>query len=151
MPKKISKKIPDIVFAPEMTPKEMLAHGVFGGWYFEGKIEDYPADWFVGAKLSHTGFDVSLNCFGVASGQSREAWQSKGWITPEDPRGWFQWYCRYFMGRRLPQVDDMQIRRWKAFGARHLPQIRKNCAPGQFSCRRRQRQAVLQWAYDPFF
>ena len=129
----------------------MLEKGVFGGWYFEGDHSEYPADWFENAKLSPNGFDVSLNCFGIESGLSRAEWQAKGWITPEDPLGWFQWYCRYTLGRRLPEVDAFQIARWKAFGPRHLGGIRKNCEPYNFSCRRRQRQALLQWAYDPFF
>ena len=138
-------------FSPQLTPKDMLEKGVFGGWYFEGDHTEYPADWFEKAKLSANGFDVSLNCFGIASGLSRAEWQANGWITPEDPLGWFQWYCRYTMGRRLPEVDAFQIARWKAFGPRHLGGIRKNCEPYDFSCRRRQRQALLQWAYDPFF
>ena len=138
-------------FSPQLTPKDMLEKGVFGGWYFEGDHSEYPADWFENAKLSPNGFDVSLNCFGIESGLSRAEWQAKGWITPEDPLGWFQWYCRYTLGRRLPEVDAFQIARWKAFGPRHLGGIRKNCEPYNFSCRRRQRQALLQWAYDPFF
>jgi len=137
-------------FAPELMPKEMLEKGVFGGWYFEGVHDELPGEWLDGAKLSRSGFDVSLNCFGVASGQTREHWQAKGWITPEDPLGWFQWYCRYTLGRRQPDVDTFQIGRWKAFGPRHLGGIKNNCAPFDFSCRSRQRQALLQWAYDPF-
>lgn len=137
-------------FQPQLTPREMLELGVFGGWYFEGDIAEYPADWFANAKLSDDGFDVTLNCFGVASGQSRAEWQAKGWITPEDPLGWFQWYCRYTLGRRLPDVDRFQIGRWRAFGPRHIGAIRANCAPGDLACRPRQRQALLQWAYDPF-
>lgn len=125
--------------------------GVFGGWYFEGDIAEYPADWFAKAKLSQSGFNASLNYFGVAAGQSREVWQRKGWITPEDPLGWFQWYCRYAMGRRLPEVDHFQIRRWKAFGPRHIGAIRANCEEMNLDCRRRQRQALLQWAYNPIF
>lgn len=140
----------DSDFRPELTPAEMLGHGVFGGWYFEGDIAEYPHPWFENAKLSPSGFDVRLNCFGVASGQSREIWRNKGWITPEDPLGWFQWYCRYTVGRRIPGVDRFQIDRWKAFGRRHIPQVRKNCDPGDIACRPRQRQALLQWAYNPF-
>lgn len=138
-------------FKPQLTPKQMLELGVFGGWYFEGKHDEFPAAWFRKAKLSKRGFDVSLNCFGVASGQSRAEWQAKGWITPEDPLGWFQWYCRYTLGRRLAAVDRFQIGRWKAFGPRHIGGIRANCDPGDLACRPRQRQALLQWAYDPFF
>lgn len=138
-----------IDFKPQLTPKKMLRLGVFGGWYFEGDHGEYPADWFEDARLSKDGFDASLNCFGVKAGQDRETWQAKGWIFPEDPLGWFQWYCRYTLGRRLPDVDRVQIKRWKAFGDRHIPQVRKNCDPGDIFCRRRQRQALLQWAYDP--
>jgi hypothetical protein len=137
-------------FEPELTPKEMLEHGVFGGWYFEGAHGEFPKSWLKKAKLSDDGFDISLNCFGIESGQSRAIWQEKGWITVDDPLGWFQWYCRYAMGRRLPGVDDYQIKRWRAFGPRHAAQIRKNCEPGDIFCRRRQRQGLLQWAYDPF-
>lgn len=136
-------------FAPQLTPKDMLEMGVFGGWYFEGDVSELPEDWTRDAKLSADGFRVELNYFGVASGQSREVWQRKGWITPGDPLGWFQWYCRYTLGRRLPAIDDFQIGRWQSFGARHAAQIRANCDPGDVFCRPRQRQGLLQWAYDP--
>lgn len=142
---------PDDDFRPELTPGEMLAHGVFGGWYFEGRHDEYPPLWFNDAKLSSGGYDVTLNCFGVDASQPREVWQRKGWITPEDPLGWFQWYCRYTLGRRLADVDAFQIRRWKAFGPRHKAQIRTHCEAGDLDCRRRQRQALLHWAYNPFF
>jgi hypothetical protein len=138
-------------FSPQLTPQRMLEMGVFGGWYFEGDISEYPSGWFTGAQLSDNGFDVALNYFGVAAGQSREEWQRKGWITPHDPLGWFQWYCRYAMGRRIADVDRFQIRRWRAFGPRHMGAIRANCEDMQLDCRRRQRQALLQWAYDPIF
>jgi hypothetical protein len=105
---------------------------------------------FEKAKLGDDNFDVSLNCFAIESGQSRAIWQEKGWITVDDPLGWFQWYCRYVMGRRLVGVDNLQIKRWRSFGPRHAAQIRKNCQPGDIFCRRRQRQGLLQWAYDPF-
>lgn len=138
-------------FRPQLTPKQMLELGVFGGWYFEGDHAELPSAWFQNAKVSATGFDVDLNCFGVAAGLTRQEWQSRGWITPDDPLGWFQWYCRYFQGRRIPDVDAFQIGRWRAFGPRHIGAIRANCPDGDLGCRRRQRQALLQWAYDPFF
>lgn len=137
-------------FTPHLTPQQMLELGVFGGSYFDTDPGDLPAEWFAKAKLSDHGFDAELNAFGVAAGQPRDVWLAKGWITPDDPLGWFQWYCRYTLGRRLDGVDAFQIKRWRAFGARHLPQLRKNCQPGDVFCRPRQRQAVLQWAYDPF-
>ena len=136
-------------FSPELSPKEMLELGVFGGWYFGNDIDEYPKSWFKKAKMSENGFDVELNYFKVKSGQSRLEWKSKGWIFPEDPLGWFQWYCRYTMGRRLPNVDVTQIKRWKNF-RRHVTAIKKNCEKGNLDCRKRQRQAILQWAYNPY-
>ena len=126
----------------------MLELGIFGGWYFEKKFDEYPKSWFKKARISNDGFDATLNCFGISAGLTRAEWKRKGWIYLEDPLGWFQWYCRYFLGRRLPGVDDFQIRRWKTFGPRHLGGIKANCKPGDLSCRPRQRQALLQWAYD---
>ena len=137
------------LFKPQLTPKKMLELGVFGGAYFDGNIKEFPKDWFKKAKLSKT-FDISMNRFKIAAGQSRKEWMDKGWIFKEDPLGWFQWYCRFKVGRRIPHIDKIQIKRWKAFGSRHIPAIKKNCDEGDIQCRRRQRQAVLQWAYDPF-
>jgi len=137
------------LFKPQLTPKKMLELGVFGGSYFGLRIEEYPKSWFKNVKLSKN-FNVTLNCFNVKSGLSRKHWLEKGWIFKEDPLGWFQWYCRFSMGRRLPRIDEIQIKRWKNF-KRHVIAIQKNCEEGEFSCRKRQRQAILQWAYDPFF
>ena len=136
------------VFKPQLTPKKMLAMGVFGGSYLEGKIKEYPKLWFVKAKLSKT-FDVKQNYFKIKAGLSREHWIDKGWIFKEDPLGWFQWYCRFTKGRRIPHIDGVQIKRWKNF-IRHVTAIKNNCEPGNIHCRKRQRQAILQWAYDPF-
>ena len=104
---------------------------------------------FKKAKVSKK-FDVNNNRFRVAAGLSRKEWISKGWIFNEDPLGWFQWYCRFTNGRRIPHIDEIQIKRWKAFGGRHIAAIKKNCEESDLSCRRKQRQAILQWAYDPF-
>lgn len=135
-------------FKPELTPKQMLELGVFGGKYMTDCRDEFPADWFTDAKLSHDRHDASLNYFGVNASQPLSAWLLKGWVDRKhDPRGWFQWYCRYYMGRRLPGEDERQIRRWKAM-TRHLAQIRAHCRPGDASCRPRQRQALLHWAYD---
>jgi len=137
-------------FKPELTPKQMLAYGVFGGSYLGDTIKEYPNTWFAKAKLSRV-FDADLNYFQVRSGLSLKKWKAKGWIMEEDPRGWFQWYCRYSIGRRIPEIDKVQISRWKKFGPRHIGGIKKNCPKKNFKCRRKQRQALLQWAYDPFF
>ena len=137
------------LFKPQLTPKKMLELGVFGGAYFGKDTKEFPKDWFKKAKLSKT-FNVSMNRFKIVAGLSRKEWMDKGWIFKEDPLGWFQWYCRFKMGRRITHIDRIQIKRWKAFGDRHIPAIKKNCDEGDMQCRRRQRQAVLQGAYDPF-
>lgn len=133
-------------FLPELTPKEMLEIGVFGGKYMTDCRDEFPADWFANAKLSLARREPSLNFFGVNASKSLAYWREKGWIHPEDPRGWFQWYCRYYMGRRCSD-DERQIKRWRAM-KRHVAQIRKHCFPGDLDCRKRQRQALLHWAYD---
>ena len=133
-------------FAPELTPPEMLHMGVFGGCYLTDCRDEFPAEWFDGAPLSPGKPDAACNWFGVLAGQPLAEWRRKGWIHADDPRGWFQWYCRYWMGRRH-EDDTRQIGRWRAF-ARHAAQLRSACNPYDFACRPRQRQALLQWAYD---
>lgn len=135
-------------FTPAFSPREMLELGVFEGKYINDCQDEFPASWYKKAKLSDTP-DPSLNQFGIKSRQPLSVWREKGWIYGPDPRGWFQWYCRYYMGRRLPDVDAQQIKRWRAF-ARHAGQIKANCEPGDIFCRPRQRQGLLQWAHDPF-
>ncbi len=137
----------DSEFRPDLTPKEMLAMGVFGGKYLTDCRGEFPKEWFMQAKLSSDRKDITLNYFGVDASQPLSVWREKGWIFSDDPRGWFQWYCRYFMGRRLPEEDRRQIRRWKMM-RRHIAQVRQNCRAGDLLCRRRQRQALLHWAYD---
>ena len=146
--KKIKSKDFYQLFKPQLTPKKMLQLGIFGGCYFKGKIKEYPKSWFKNAKLSKK-FDINQNRFAIMAGLSRKEWLDKGWIFKEDPLGWFQWYCRFENGRRIPRIDEIQIKRWKAF-KRHVAAIKKNCEPGNIHCRRRQRQAILQWAYNPF-
>jgi hypothetical protein len=137
----------DSEFRPELTPKEMLALGVFGGKYMTDCRNEFSASWFARAKLSPSGSDPALNYFGVDASQTLPVWRDKGWIHPDDPRGWFQWYCRYYMGRRMTTEDARQIKRWKAI-RRHIAQIRRHCETGNPMCRPRQRQALLHWAYD---
>lgn len=134
-------------FKPDLTPKEMLALGVFGGVYMRDCTDEFPNDWFAQARFATGKRDATLNYFQINASQSLGEWRRKGWIYDDDPRGWFQWYCRYYLGRRLPEEDMRQIKRWKNM-IRHTSQIKKFCAPGDLACRRRQRQAVLHWAYD---
>lgn len=136
----------DPSFTPELTPQQMFELGVFGGYYFGGQVDEFPKSWFVKAKISKTK-NIQLNFFGVNASQPLSVWQKKGWIYHDDPRGWFQWYCRYYMGRRIPTEDTRQIKRWKAI-RRHIGQLYKNCKPKDLSCRPVQRQALLHWAYD---
>lgn len=134
-------------FKPDLTPKEMLALGVFGGKYMTDCKKEFPKSWFTRAKFSKH-HDDSLNYFGVHASQPLAVWKKKGWINQEhDPRGWFQWYCRYYVGRRIQEEDARQIKRWKAI-SRHIAQLRKNCRAGDIHCRPTQRQALLHWAYD---
>jgi hypothetical protein len=133
-------------FRPDLTPKQMLRLGVFGGRYLTDCRGEFPASWFTHAKLSPGRRQSSLNYFKVNASQSLAVWRRNHWIHPQDPRGWFQWYCRYYTGRRSGD-DARQIRRWRAI-ARHVAAIRKNCERRDLLCRRRQRQAVLHWAYD---
>lgn len=137
----------DPEFNPDLTPVEMLRLGVFGGKYMNDCTGEFPVSWFDRAKLATNGKDPSLNYFGVDASQPLSEWRRKGWIHPDDPRGWFQWYCRYYSGRRSPKEDLRQIGRWKAM-RRHIRQIQRNCEPCDLSCRKRQRQALLHWAYD---
>ncbi len=136
----------DADFEPQLTPKEMLRLGVFGGKYMTDCAKEFPATWFRGALLSPEGRNPTLNYFGVDASQPLSEWRRKGWIHPDDPRGWFQWYCRYYMGRRMDD-DSRQIRRWRQM-CRHIRQIQIHCERGDPMCRPRQRQALLHWAYD---
>jgi len=162
----------NLAFKPYATPEEMLCMGVFEGKYMNDCLEEYPMEWFIRAislgKLSPQGADPSVNAFGIKSRQNLSVWRENNWVPSnnktkkkgkydilsnsdinKDNRGWFEWFCRYFMGRRIPELDKVQIARWKAI-SRHTAQIKKNCKPGDLSCRPRQRQLAIQWSHNPF-
>lgn len=138
-------------FSPDLTPKQLLELGVFGGVYIRDCVKEFPKDWFAKAEFQRKDsyvHDPALNFFGMNASQPLSVWRAKKWIFEEhDPRGWFQWYCRYYMGRRVLDMDEVQIRRWKAI-RRHIAQVKKNCRAGDKTCRPKQRQAILHWAYD---
>lgn len=135
-------------FTPDLTPKEMLEMGVFGGKYMTDCRKEFPKSWFTNALLCKEKHDAELNYFKINASQPLSYWREKGWINEKhDPRGWFQWYCRYYRGRRLPEEDERQIKRWKQM-KRHIAQVTQNCRSDDLSCRPRQRQALLHWAYD---
>jgi len=133
-------------FKPQLSPRELLELGIFGGRYMTDCAAEFPRSWYANAKLCPARHDAELNFFGINASQPLIEWQRKGWIRAQDPRGWFQWYCRYYLGRRI-EDDERQIKRWKAM-TRHIAQVRQGCPDGNLSCRRRQRQALLHWAYD---
>jgi hypothetical protein len=135
-------------FKPELTPKQMLKLGIFGGVYMRDCKKEFPSDWWKNAKLAKDKRNAKLNFFKINASKPLKYWKNKGWINPEyDPRGWFQWYCRYYIGRRIKGYDESQIKRWKQM-KRHIAQIKKNCPKNQILCRPKQRQALLHWAYD---
>lgn len=134
-------------FEPYFTPAEMLKLGVFEGKYMNDCRSEFPSYWYKEAKLSQVP-DIKCNYFKLKSRQSLQIWIKNKWIYGDDNRGWFQWYCRYYMGRRDPVIDEIQIKRWRAF-ARHSAQVKKHC-PGDLDCRKKQRQALLQWAHNCF-
>jgi hypothetical protein len=134
-------------FKPDLTPKQMLQMGVFGGKYMTDCRSEFPESWYKNAKLCPERHDPKLNYFKINASKPLSYWVKKGWIYPLDPRGWFQWYCRYYLGRRIDDEDLRQIKRWKAM-KRHIGQIKKNCKPRDLKCRPKQRQALLHWAYD---
>lgn len=136
----------DPEFKPQLAPAEMLELGVFGGKYMTDCLDEFPKEWFKKAKLSPGQHDPNLNFFKVDASKPLSYWQEKDWIHQDDPRGWFQWYCRYYSGRRHPD-DQRQIKRFKAM-KRHIAQLTKNCKKGDPTCRPVQRQALLHWAYD---
>jgi hypothetical protein len=135
-------------FKPFFTPKEMLELGVFEGKYINDCIKEFPEEWFEYAKISQKP-DISCNYFKIKSRLPLSEWKTKGWINENDPRGWFQWYCRFFLGRRIEEYDDWQMKRWRAF-VRHAGAIKRFCNEGDLSCRTKQRQALLQWSHNPF-
>jgi hypothetical protein len=135
-------------FKPTLTPAEMLKLGVFGGKYMTDCRKEFPSSWFKKAKLCHEFHNPELNYFKINASQPLSVWRENDWIYKDDPRGWFQWYCRYYIGRRIEEEDFRQIKRWKAFGPRHIGALKKGCVKGDLSCRRKERQALLHWAYD---
>ncbi len=137
----------DPSFTPELTPKEMLHLGVFGGKYMTDCQQEFPKSWFKQSLLSPKKSDPARNYFSVIASQPLSVWQKSGWLYVDDPRGWFQWYCRYYLGRRISKEDARQIKRWRMM-RRHVAQIALHCRKGDVFCRKKQRQALLQWAYD---
>ena len=148
-------------FTPNMTPKECIRAGIFGGCYFNPiggkpgiltkriKIDhtEFPESWFKGVnenKYLSRRYDPDINKYKVASGQDQAAWERNGWIKKQDPRGWFQWYCRFYIGRRTDD-DERQIKRWLGVAGpngRFLRQYRNNKDSLKL------KQTLLHWAWS---
>ncbi len=158
----------DPSFKPELTPAEILAYGAFEGKYLNDCYREFPREWFLTAaalgklRPHPLSSDETINLFQIKSRLPLSEWRRAGWVPSAkgngllgdpnrnpDERGWFQWYARYWMGRRIPELDQKQIARWRSF-RRHVGAIKANCSRGAITCRPRERQALLHWAYNPF-
>ena len=153
-----------MIFHPNLSPKEIISMGSFGGIYFNSsnniKIDyrEFPSDWFNGVPenfyLSDQ-YNKNVNFFKIKSGQDQDEWENKGWIHPQDPRGWFQWYCRYYLGRRT-EDDERQIKRWNNFCGKkgrwrnyiYRKIFDKNTTVDDHSFSRAVRQSLLHWGYS---
>ncbi|XP_048043295.1 uncharacterized protein zgc:113208 [Megalobrama amblycephala] len=157
-------------FTPNMSPKEVLQAGSFGGTYFrpiyssitkqhyKDVWQELPEEWLDGLDISKqvasSTYRENVNTYNVKCGGSLEMWESSGWIVPQDPYGWFQWYCRFYQGRRT--VDDArQISRWaKCAGLKGrwrqnliTKVVRSGCAYDNPGVSPVVRQTLQHWGY----
>lgn len=158
-------------FQPNLTPKQVFKLGAFGGTYFRpiksgitkksyaSAHKEFPKSWFSGLDVDEEVMsercDKSINAYGVTSGTSLKYWESKGWIKSQDPYGWFQWYCRFYQGRRTND-DERQIDRWLGIAGSN-GRFRKRLIN---ECKKKKkkyndydvspviRQLLLQWGYE---
>jgi len=159
-------------FRPVFEPSQVIRQGAFGGTYWRPIVsgvtgeaikdawKEFPDDWFKGvpAKLltaSWPRYDAAVNRYGVKCGGSLDMWESSGWISNIDPYGWFQWYCRFFLGRRSSD-DARQIQRWNSVagpGGRFKNQLIGRCARASTTHDDATispviRQSLLHWGYE---
>jgi hypothetical protein len=136
-------------FTPSYTPMEMLDLGIFEGIYTFA-IKGIPSKYTNHKNVLKRGDepDITINKFKVKSRQSLKVWKENNWVTENSPLGWFEWYVKYFEGRRIPGEDKWQIGRFNSFVARHQGQINNDPKSKNKDHRVVQKQALLQWAWD---
>jgi hypothetical protein len=159
-------------FKPNRSPKKVFKGGAFGGTYFRpiyssvtgksyksGNVIREFKDWFEGMDIekmiTSEKYDKKVNKYEVKCGSSLESWEESGWIVEQDPYGWFQWYCRYYKGRRTSD-DERQIKRWLAlagpngrFRRRLMNEIiKKKKKYDDHSVSPVIRQVLLHWGYE---
>lgn len=151
-------------FHPNLAPRDCIRAGMLSGTYFSRtdliSVGEFPVDWFEGLDPDTYSGDRErneVNMYGVHAGTSQADWERAGWMHSDDPRGWFQWYCRYWRGRRH-EDDERQIDRWARFASvergrwtRTLyGKIRSAGVPvDDGSISPVIRQSLLHWAYLP--
>merc|ERR1712131_168658 len=132
-------------FYPNLTPKEILQRGSFGGTYFRP----------IYSSVTKTDYDKNVNKFKCKCGGDLDMWESSGWITEVDPYGWFMWYCRFYLGRRTYD-DERQVKRWRAFASEKgrfrnnlISMIRKKETKwNDKTISPKIRQGLQHWAYE---
>lgn len=100
-------------FQPDYTPEQLENLGVYDALY-RGQ----------GPRLASLG-----------------EWKPE-WVSEHDPKGWAQWYKRYASGRRIPEEDERQMKRWLNFKSRHGGPFAKKPTP-------RRGWALRNWGIDP--
>ena len=125
-------------FYPNITPIDVIKKGAFVGTYFRNIYSNvnnkfYKNTWKEFKELKNVDkkyfcsdfYDVKLNYYGIKVGTSLRFWENKGWVNEIDPYEWFQWYFRYWKGRRSND-DKRQINRWKKIVSRFIGILKKN-------------------------
>ena len=161
-------------FKPNLSPHQILKMGAFGGTYFrpiyssvtkkhyksEDVIKEYPKSWFKGIDIekmvTSSKYDKKVNKYGVKCGSELEDWEKSGWMHEQDPYGWFQWYCRFYQGRRDQKEDRRQIARWKKLASDNgrfrkwliTLIIKKDGSWNDESISPKIRQTLQHWAYQ---
>lgn len=154
-------------FKPHYTPAEVMKQGAFGGTYwrpiyssvtkkeYSDQHKKYPFLRDIPASISTkkwTNYNTSVNKYGVKVGQTLEQWEASGWIKPYDPYGHFQWYCEFYNGRRIPEEDNRQIRRWNGIRTRfgnRLGNMKREKRCKAVNASPKISQTLLHWYINP--